>query len=61
MFWQENLENVTPAGAYQSIEQSIIIAAQLLKLGIETVVALIICLGVVLAIYQFAVHFFREQ
>lgn len=61
MFWQENLENLTPAGAYQSIEQTIIVAAQWLKLGIETVGALIICLGVVLAIYQLTVHFIREQ
>ncbi len=59
MLWQENLENARETGAYQSIEQTIIVAAQWLKLGIETIGALIICLGVVLAIYQLAVHFVR--
>lgn len=61
MFWQENIENAAESGAYHSIEQTIIVAAQWLKLGIETVGAIIICLGVVLAIYQLAAHFIREQ
>jgi uncharacterized membrane protein len=61
MFWQENLENAPETGVYQSIEQTIIVAAQWLKLGIETVGALIICLGVILAIYQLTAHFVREQ
>ncbi|MBA3600218.1 MAG: DUF1622 domain-containing protein [Acidobacteria bacterium] len=61
MFWQGNLENIAQNGAYQSVEQTIVAAAQWLKLGIETVGALIICLGVILAIYQLTVHFLREQ
>lgn len=61
MFWQANLENAADTGAYQSIEQTIIVATQWLKLGIESVGALIICLGVILAIYQLIVHFVSEQ
>lgn len=61
MFWQGNLEIAAESGAYQSVEQTIVSAAQWLKLGIETVGALIICLGIILAIYQLAAHFAREQ
>jgi uncharacterized membrane protein len=61
MLWQENLEIAAESGAYQSVEQTIVSAAQWLKLGIETVGALIICLGVILAIYQLVAHFAREQ
>ncbi len=61
MLWQAHIENAAESGAYQSIEQTIVSAAQWLKLGIETVGALIICIGVILAVYQLTVHFAREQ
>jgi uncharacterized membrane protein len=57
MFWQETAQNIAEKGAFYSTEQTIVAAAQWLKLGVEAVGALIIGYGVILAIYQFAAHF----
>lgn len=61
MFWQETISNIAEQGAYQSAEYSIISAAQWLKLGVEAVGAIVIGVGVILAIYQFIKHFRDEQ
>lgn len=57
MFWQQIAQNVAENSVFGSTEQTIVAAAQWLKLGVEAVGALIIGYGVILAIYQFAVHF----
>ncbi len=61
MFWQENIHYIAEKGTYESVEQTIISAAQWLKLGIEAVGALVISVGVILAIYQFVAHFRDAQ
>lgn len=61
MFWQESIQNIAENGAYHSTEQWIVAAVQWLKLGVEAVGALIICYGVILAIYQFAAHFLDKK
>ena len=61
MFLQENLKITTETGAYQTVESAIVAAAQWFKLGIETVGALVIGIGVALAIYQLVAHFRDEQ
>jgi uncharacterized membrane protein len=57
MFWQQAAQNIAERGAFEATEQTIVAAAQWLKLGVEAVGALIIGYGVVLAIYQFILHF----
>ena len=61
MFLQENLQIPAETGAYQTVETAIVAAAQWLKLGVEAVGALVIAVGVVLAIYQLIAHFKDEQ
>jgi uncharacterized membrane protein len=56
MFWQ-TVENIAEKGAFETTERAIVGAVQWLKLGVEAVGALIIGYGVVLAIYQFVLHF----
>lgn len=62
MFWQENIQNLAVAeGVYSSVEQLIIFAGRWLELAIETVSAIIIGIGIVLAIYRIILHFKEEQ
>jgi uncharacterized membrane protein len=61
MFWQENAHNLTEKGIYESVEQIILGAARWLELGIETAGAVIIGIGIILAIYRLALHFKEEQ
>lgn len=61
MFLWQAAENLPDASAFESIEKTVIAAVQWLKLGIETVGALVIGVGVILAIYQFIRHFRDEQ
>ncbi len=61
MFLQENLQISGETGAFQTVETTIIAAAQWLKLGVEAVGALVIGIGVVLAIYQLVAHFRDAQ
>ena len=61
MFLQENLQISGETGAFQTVETTIVAAAQWLKLGVEAVGALVIGIGVVLAIYQLVAHFRDEQ
>ena len=56
MFWQA-VQNIAEKSAFDATEQTIVAAAQWLKLGVEAVGALIIGYGVILSIYQFALHF----
>ena len=43
-------------GTFEIVEQTIVAAVGWLRLGIESIGALVICFGVVLAIYQLFVH-----
>lgn len=61
MFFQENLSAINETGAFAIAEQTIVSAAQWLRLGVEAVGALVIGVGVLLAIYQFFAHFRDEQ
>ena len=61
MFWQETIRNNAEQGAFQTAEHSINAAVQWLKLGVEAIGALVIAVGVILAIYQFFAHFRDEQ
>ena len=61
MLLQETLQISGETGAFQTVETTIVAAAQWLKLGIETVGALVIGIGVALAIYQLVAHFRDEQ
>ncbi len=57
MFLQGDLQTAVETGAYQTVEATIIAAAQWLKLGVEAVGALVIAVGVILAVYQIIAHF----
>ena len=61
MFLQEQFQNLAEKGAFETVEPSIVAAVQWLRLGVEAVGTLVICTGVVLAIYQFFLHFKNEQ
>ncbi len=62
MFWQENAQNLTAeTGVYESAEQTILSAARWLELGIETVGAIIIGIGIILAILRLVRHFRHKQ
>ena len=61
MFLQENLQNLVETGAFDSTEKTIVAAAQWLRLGVEAVGALVIGIGVILAVYQLIAHFKDEQ
>ncbi len=61
MFLQENLRILAPPGAFEITEPAINAAVQWLRLAVEAVGALVIGIGVVLAIYQLAAHFRDEQ
>ncbi len=61
MFLQENLQTFAEKGAFDLIEQTIVAAVQWLRLGVEAIGALIIGIGIILAIYQFIAHFKDEQ
>lgn len=47
--------------SFEIAEQTVVAAVAWLKLGIETIGALIVCLGVILAIYQLAVYHKTER
>lgn len=61
MFWQGEIGAAGEKGLFETVEPLIVSAVQWLRLGVETVGALVICIGVVLAIYQFVLHFRDEQ
>jgi len=61
MFWQEHISTISETGIYESAERSIAAAAQWLKLGVEAIGAIVIGVGVIIAIYQFAAHYRNEQ
>jgi uncharacterized membrane protein len=56
-FLQENLQTLAEKSTFESVEQTVVAAVQWLKLGIESIGALIICIGVVMTLYQLAAHF----
>ena len=61
MFLQENLSNLAEQSTFDSVEKAIVSAAQWLRLGVEAVGALVIGIGVILAVYQLVTHFKDEQ
>ena len=61
MFFQVEIQNLAEKGAFEAVENIIVAAVQWLRLGVEAVGALIICIGVILAVYQFLLHFRGEQ
>jgi uncharacterized membrane protein len=54
---QEQIQNRGETGAFETIEPAIVGAVQWLRLGVETVGAMVVCLGVIAAAYQFFRHF----
>ncbi len=60
MFLQDNLQTLAEQGTFASVEQTIVAAVQWMRLTIESVGAVVICIGVILAIFQFAAHYRDE-
>ncbi len=61
MFIQMQIQQIADKSAFETVEPSIVSAVQWLRLGVEAVGAVVICIGVILAIYQFFLHFKNEQ
>ena len=61
MFLQEQFQNIAEKGAFEKVEPAIVTAVQWLRLCVEAVGALVICIGVVLAVYGFIRHFRDQQ
>jgi uncharacterized membrane protein len=61
MFWQETVHGIAERGAFESTEQALVAAVSWLRLSIEAVGGAIICIGVIIAIYQIVAHFKAEQ
>ncbi len=61
MLWQESIQNIAEKSAFNSVEQTVVAAVGWLRLGVEAVGAFIICVGVILAVYQLVAHFKEEQ
>lgn len=57
MFLLQESQALAEKGLFESAERTIVAAAQWLKLGVEALGALVICVGVVLAVFQFFSHF----
>lgn len=61
MFFHGEIRNLAETGAFEAVEKVIVSAVQWLRLGVEAVGALIICIGVILAVYQLFIHFRNDQ
>lgn len=61
MLWQEKTSTLAEPGVYETVEHSIISVVQYLKLGVEAIGAIVIAVGVLVAIYQFVAHFRDRQ
>lgn len=61
MILQEQASKIAEQNIFGTAEQTIVSAVQWLRLGVEAVGAIVICIGVLLAIYQFIKHFRDEQ
>lgn len=61
MFFQEQASQIAEQNIFGTAEQSIVAAVQWLRLGVEAIGATVICIGVLLAAYQFVKHFRDEQ
>lgn len=61
MFFQENLQVLTQPSAFELTEPAINAAVQWLRLAVEAVGALVIGIGILLAIWQLIAHFKDEQ
>jgi uncharacterized membrane protein len=61
MIFQTEIQQIAEKSMFESVEPTIVSAVQWLRLGVEAIGALVICLGVVLAVYQFFLHFKNEQ
>lgn len=53
--------NFAQSGIFSTAERTIIDAIEWLRLGVETISAIVICFGVVLAIREFVLHFKENQ
>ena len=60
-FLQENLQNLTQPGLFETAEPTINAAVQWLRLAVESIGAVVIGIGILLAAYQFVAHFKDEQ
>ena len=58
---QENVQVIAGGETFGSVEQSVAAAVQWLRLGVEAVGAIVIGIGVLLALYQLVRHFKDEQ
>lgn len=61
MFFWQAVGNIAEQTAFESVEKTVIAAVQWLRLGVEAVGALVIGVGVILAVYQLIAHFKDEQ
>ncbi len=61
MFFQEKLLTPVQPSAFEIAEPTINAAVQWLRLGVEATGAIVIGIGVILAIFQFIAHFKDEQ
>ena len=61
MFFQENLLTPASPSAFEIAEPAINAAVQWLRLGVEATGAIVIGIGVILAIFQLVAHFKDEQ
>ncbi|MDQ2745856.1 MAG: DUF1622 domain-containing protein [Acidobacteriota bacterium] len=61
MFFQENLQTLTQPSFFQTAEPTINAAVQWLRLAVESIGAMVIGIGILLAAYQFVAHFKDEQ
>lgn len=61
MFFQEGIQTVSEKGLFDVVEPAIVSAVQWLRLGVEAIGAIVICIGVVTAVYEFFLHFRDAQ
>lgn len=61
MIFQTDIQQIAEKGIFNSVEPAIVSAVQWLRLGVEAIGALVICIGVVLSVYQFFLHFKDER
>lgn len=60
-FLQEAAQKIAENSTFENVEQPIVAAVGWLRLGIETIGAAIICIGIIVSVYQFIRHFRDEQ
>ena len=58
---QGEINQAAGSGALEAVERSVLVASRWLELGMETIGALVILIGVVLSVYRFFLHFRDER